>query len=432
MRDTTIEVINNELEKAVLVGVDTGEDEYMDSSMDELASLAEACEMECVGEMTQTLPEVNKATCLGSGKLAELRAFVKDMEADTVIFDNTLSPMQMKNLQDELGCAVMDRTGLILEIFLRRAKTKEAKLQVESARLKYMLPRLAGMRKNLGRQGGGSGAMSNKGAGEKKIELDRRVIEHRISVLRHELESYAADGEVRRKKRKNENTGQVALVGYTNAGKSTIMNSFLSLYGDAESKSVMEKDMLFATLDTSVRRISIKDKEDFFLSDTVGFIHKLPHGLVEAFKSTLAEVLQADLLLHVVDFSDENYKQHIQVTKDTLNEIGAGGIPVIYIYNKCDKVPGSYTEGDNSLYISAKNEADIEKLADKILRTLYKGRKECSFKFPYSMGAAVNEFKENCRVTDLTYENDSIMLKAVCSDREMKRYAEFLVDESLV
>ena len=416
-----------DIEKVVLVGVDTGEDINFDSSLEELEDLAKACEMEPMGVVTQALPEANKATCLGAGKVSFLKDFVRDMEASTVIFDNTLSPMQMKNLQDELECAVMDRTGLILEIFNRRAKSREAKIQVESARLKYMLPRLVGMRRNLGRQGGGSGSLSNKGAGEKKLELDRRAIEHRISVLRKELTQISKDKDNQRKKRSSQSIRQVALVGYTNAGKSTILNGLVELCSEAEEKKVFEKDMLFATLDTSVRRIDVKDKESFFLSDTVGFIHKLPHGLVEAFKSTLSEALQADLLLHVVDFSDENFKQHIQVTNDTLNEIGAGGIPTIYIYNKCDKKSGVYHDGDGALYISAKNKDDLIRLTDMICQKLYADYEECTFKLPYSEGGALNILRSNGKIIKLDYLDDYIEVKANCSESEKKRYSAFLV-----
>jgi len=424
-----ISTLTEEKEKIIVVAVNTGEDEYMDLSLLELEELALACNMEPVGSLVQNTATINKGTCLGSGKVIELSHLVKDLEADTVIFDNTLTPMQMRNLQDQLGCAVMDRTGLILEIFSRRAGTKEAKLQVESARLKYILPRLAGMRTNLGRQGGGSGSRSNKGAGEKKIELDRRVIEHRITVLRRELEEISKEKKTQRKKRANQTVRQVALVGYTNAGKSTILNSMVTLFCNDEDKTVLEKDMLFATLDTSVRRIQRKDKEDFFLSDTVGFIHKLPHGLVEAFKSTLEEVKEADLLLHVIDFSDDNYKQHVEVTKNTLAEIDAGGIPVLYVYNKTDKKPGDYNDGENSIYISAKNTEDMERLGDKINSMLYPDRKKCVFLFPYAQGAAVNHFKEQGNVNRLEYREDGVLLECTCSLQDVNTYSAFIVDK---
>ncbi len=221
---------------------------------------------------------------------------------DYVIFNDTLSPSQLKNLQREIDVPVWDRTYLILEIFSRRARTKEAKMQVESARLQYMLPRLMGLRDSLGRQGGASGSLSNKGSGEKQIELDRRKIEGRISELRRELERMEQEREVQRRKRTQGTYPQAALVGYTNAGKSTLLNKLVELSSGKEEKMVMAKDMLFATLDTTVRKISLSGSQDFLLSDTVGFISRLPHSLVKAFRSTLDEIRYADLLLHVVDF----------------------------------------------------------------------------------------------------------------------------------
>ena len=238
----------------------------------------------------------------------------------------------------------MDRTALILEIFSDRAKTREAKLQVELARLQYLLPRLAGMGTALSRQGGGSGSRSNKGAGEKKLELDRRHIEHRITECKRELEVVKKNRITQRKSRKNSAIPQVSLVGYTNAGKSTIMNQLLSFYGNLEiahneHKLVLQKDMLFATLETTIRKITPPNKSPFYLSDTVGFIDKLPHNLVDAFRSTLEEACEADLLLQVVDVSDPYYKDQMRVTNETLAELGAGHIPQIIVYNKADNVP---------------------------------------------------------------------------------------------
>ncbi|MBQ3516036.1 MAG: GTPase HflX, partial [Lachnospiraceae bacterium] len=321
-------------ERALLVGVDTGEEKDFDRSMEELKSLAEACNMQVVGLITQKMVAVNKALYVGTGKVSEIKTLAVECEADIVIFDNALSPSQIRNLQDALDMPILDRTTLILDIFAIRAQTREAKLQVETARLQYLLPRLVGMHEALSRQGGASGSMSNKGTGEKKLELDRRKIEHRISELRKELDAVSMDRQVQRKKRMNSRTPQVALVGYTNAGKSTVMNQMVQKYIGNDEKKVLEKDMLFATLETSVRNIDTGDNKPFFLVDTVGFIHKLPHGLVKAFHSTLEEVKYADLLVQIIDYSDEQYKQQMEVTKETLEELGAGDIPMIYVYNK--------------------------------------------------------------------------------------------------
>ena len=284
-----------EKEKVLLVGVETDETEDFERSMEELADLAQACEMQVVGILTQKMSAINKSLYIGTGKVKEVREYAAETGAQAVIFDNTLSPSQVRNLNEELELPILDRTGLILDIFAKRAKTREAVLQVETARLKYLLPRLVGMRDALSRQGGGSGSMSNKGAGEKKLELDRRKIEHRIAELQRELKEITKEREVQRSRRNKGRLPLVSLVGYTNAGKSTIMNMLLNAYVKDEEKQVLEKDMLFATLDTTVRRIAPPDRKPFLLSDTVGFISKLPHSLVKAFHSTLEEAKEADL-----------------------------------------------------------------------------------------------------------------------------------------
>ena len=292
------------MERALLVGVNLNNGEDYKLSLEELGSLAEACEMEVVGSVEQNLIDVHKAFYIGTGKVEEVKEVAEEKEADVVIFDNSLSPMQMRNLQDKIGKPILDRSTLILDIFASRARSREAKLQVEVARLQYMLPRLVGLHAALSRQGGGSGSMSNKGAGEKKLELDRRVLEHRLAEYRRELKEVGAERQTQRKKRAASGMPRVALVGYTNAGKSTLMNAMLDLFGvdeiDVEEKKVMEKDMLFATLDTTVRKIAPENRHAFLLSDTVGFIHKLPHNLVEAFHSTLEEAREADILLQVL------------------------------------------------------------------------------------------------------------------------------------
>lgn len=294
------------MERALLVGVNLNDGEDYLTSLKELGALAEACEMEVTATAEQTLDQVHKAFYIGTGKVEEVKELAIECDVDVIIFDNSLSPMQMRNLQERLEKPILDRSTLILDIFARRARSREAKLQVEVARLQYMLPRLVGLHAALSRQGGASGSMSNRGAGEKKLELDRRVLEKRLSQLRRELKEVGQERETQRKQRMKTGMPRVALVGYTNAGKSTLLNAMLELYGtdevDAEEKKVMEKDMLFATLDTTVRKIAPQDHHAFLLSDTVGFIHKLPHNLVEAFHSTLEEAREADLLLQVVDY----------------------------------------------------------------------------------------------------------------------------------
>lgn len=355
-------------ERALLLGVNLNDGEDFERSMQELASLAEACNMEVAGQITQNLPQLHSALYMGKGKLAEVREFLERETVDVLIFDRSLSPSQQRNLQDVLDYPILDRTTLILEIFATRAQTREAKLQVESARLQYVLPRLVGMHKALSRQGGGSG-LANKGAGEKKLELDRRRVEKRMAELRKELEKISRERETQRKQRQGSGIPRVALVGYTNAGKSTLMNKMLDKYTRDASKKVLEKDMLFATLDTTVRKIKVGQGEEFLLSDTVGFIHQLPTALVKAFRSTLEEAREADVLLHVLDYSDESYRKQREVTEETLKDLGAGDIPVIYVYNKADRCMDKAELPKiigNRIYMSAKTGAGITELVAMI------------------------------------------------------------------
>lgn len=359
-------------EQALLLGVKLRDGEDFERSMEELWNLAEACGMQVTGQITQNMERPHSALYMGKGKLSEVKEFLEQHPVDVVIFDRQLSPSQLRNLEQLLDCAILDRTSLILEIFAVRARTREARLQVESARLQYILPRLTGMHKALSRQGGGSG-LSNKGAGEKKLELDRRRIEKRMSELRRELEQVSKEREIQRNRRQGSGIPRVALVGYTNAGKSTLMNSMLDKYSRDPSKRVMEKNMLFATLDTTVRRIHTGPQKEFLLSDTVGFIHQLPTGLIKAFRSTLEEAREADLLLHVLDYSDEACRQQREVTEETLKELGAGDIPVIYVYNKSDlrmQEDGSKMTlpriQENRIYLSAKTGEGIQELVDMI------------------------------------------------------------------
>ena len=381
-------MLEEKKERALLVGVDTGEEVDFERSMEELKSLAEACNMQVVGLITQRMAAVNKALYVGSGKVEEIKEFAGECEAEIVIFDNALSPSQIRNLQDLLDMPILDRTTLILDIFAIRAQTREAKLQVETARLQYLLPRLVGMHEALSRQGGASGSMSNKGTGEKKLELDRRKIEHRISELRKELDAVEMDRQTQRKKRMNSRIPQVALVGYTNAGKSTVMNQMVGLYVGNEEKKVLEKDMLFATLETSVRSIETGDNKPFFLVDTVGFIHKLPHGLVKAFHSTLEEVKYADLLVQVVDFSDPQHRLQMDVTRETLKELGAGDIPMLIVYNKAE---GQLTDlprvKGQQIYMSAVNGIGVEELVALIKEQVYADNQDATFIIPYDKGS---------------------------------------------
>lgn len=424
------------MQKAILVGVNLNENLDFDHSMEELENLAEACEIEAAAQVVQNLPMVNNAFYIGTGKVEEVKNLVSMLDADCVIFDNSLTPSQQRNLQNQLEVPVWDRTNLILEIFDRRARTKEARLQVESANLQYLLPRLVGMRDALSRQGGGAGAgggLSNKGAGEKKLELDRRRIEKRISELNRELKVMEKDRETQRKRRKESELPSVALVGYTNAGKSTLMNKMLDIWmGDTEKK-VLEKDMLFATLDTTVRRISPGDNRDFLLSDTVGFISQLPHTLVKAFRSTLEEACTADLLLQVVDFSDPHHREQMEVTRETLKELQAGQIPCLYVMNKADLVMEESelpkVLGDR-IYLSAKQGIGLAELLELIQKKLFGDYRECTFLIPYTDGAAVSRLQEQALVRSISYEADGVLISVSCKESDAGRYAAYAVSTS--
>lgn len=414
--------------RVLLVGVDCGDEQDFEHSMEELKSLAEASGREVVGVVVQKMETVNKAFYIGTGKVREVKEIAIANSAEEIIFDNALSPSQIRNLGQMLEITVLDRTNLILDIFALRARTGEAKLQVETARLQYMLPRLVGMRENLSRQGGTGGSMSNRGAGETKLELDRRKIEHRISELKKELEVVAKNREVIRKRRGLSRAPQVALVGYTNAGKSTIMNRLVNSYGESKEKTVLEKDMLFATLETNVRMIHTGDNQPFFLVDTVGFIHKLPHGLVKAFRSTLEEVKYADLLVQVVDFSDEYYKQHMEVTAETLKELGAGDIPQIIVFNKAEEsgLQALPMRVDNKLYLAAGKGIGIEELIAIIKEYAYTELVEAEFFIPYDKGAVVSFLCENATVLEQSYLEDGVFMRTRCLKQDAERFSEYI------
>lgn len=419
-----------EKQKVLLVGVNLNDEFYFFKSMSELEELVKACQMLPIGSVVQNLKEINSAFYVGSGKLEEIKDKINELHPDLVVFNNELSPSQLKNLELKLDIQILDRTSIILNIFALRAKTNEAKMQVEISKLRYMLPRLSGLHLSLGRQGGGSG-FSNKGSGEKQIELDRRIIEDRISKLNKELSEIETRRNIQRRKRSDSEIPLVSLVGYTNAGKSTLLNTLVDLSLSDESKKVYEEDMLFATLETSIRKIKIKDGKEFLLSDTVGFIRELPHMLIKAFRSTLDEVKNSDLLLHVVDFSNEEYGENIRVTNSTLKEIGADNIPVIYVFNKCDEVNDiklPYVDG-NKVYISAKNNIGINELINVISNNIFKEYVTCKMEIPFKRGDIVSYLKEKYDFISTQYTNDGTLIEICLNKKDYGKYKNYIIEE---
>lgn len=415
--------------KAILVGVNISkQEEEFAYSMEELGNLAEACHIDTVGELRQNLNRINQGYYLGTGKMDELKEMAEAEDADMLIFDDELSPSQIRNIEEATECQVVDRTMLILEIFANRAKTRESKLQVEVARLKYMLPRLIGSRESLGRQGGGSGLI-NRGSGETKLETDRRKIEEQIAKLNRELENLVNQRKTQRKQREKNDVPVVSLVGYTNAGKSTTMNAVLDIHQTGIDKQVFEKDMLFATLETSVRKVELETNQTFLLTDTVGFINKLPHHLVKAFRSTLEEVIEADLLIHVLDVSNPNYEEHCRLTHEILAAIGVTDIPMIYAYNKADQTEMNYPVVENNrIYLSAKKRTGIRELLDLIKVNIFKDNVICELLIPYSEGQIVSYLNDQANILEEAFEEKGTRLRVECRPSDAERLKQYLID----
>lgn len=425
------ETENKIVHRAVLVGANTGSqsDDDFEVSMQELRGLTKACDIEPLIKATQNLSCEDSATYIGSGKVEEVRNLIQLYDADLAVFNNTLSPSQLTNLSKALNVEVLDRTGLILNIFAMRARTREARLQVDYAKLKYMLPRLVGLRANLSRQGGTGGSLSNKGSGEKQIELDRRKIEKEMTALRKELSEVEKTRALHRSRRTSSGIPLVALVGYTNAGKSTLMNKLIDLYGSDDSQKVFVQDMLFATLDTTVRKLRTNTGRYFLLSDTVGFINDLPTDLVNAFHSTLEEALYADLILEVVDSSDQNHPMHSETTDRTLAKLGAGAVPRITVMNKADKLDNIRAPRviRSKVYISAKEGIGIKELTDLIEETLNRNLKLCTLRIPYDHSGIENQLRSSSQIVNVFYEGSYIEITAYLDDKEHGRYSEFII-----
>ena len=401
--------------KGILVGVKYPQMTYdFEVSMQELEQLAFACDIEVKTVVIQNLEVISPKYYIGKGKVMDIGELLET--DDIVIFNEELTPLQMKNLTDIWQVEVTDRSDLILRIFALRAKTKEAKLQVEMARLEYTLPRLAGMKQNLYSQQGGMGF---RGAGEKQIELDRRRIRRQLTQAKRELETIEKQRQTQRQLRKHHQEKVVCLVGYTNSGKSSLLNHFTK-------KKVDAKDMLIASLQTASRRIYFK-KHHLIMNDTVGFIHQLPHSFVQAFRSTLEEVKDADLLLHIIDVSSPYYHNQIETTLSVLKDIGAHHIPMIYVYNKIDLLPQlPIFEQENSIGISVKENLYFNELEDMIIHTLFKDYELIHVYIPYEQGDIFSNIEYQYEIVQLEYLDNGIDVSFYVNQAHKSRYLPFI------
>ena len=407
-------------ERAVLAGIISGKinNEYSDeATIEELSELAKTAGAEVVATVLQPKETPDVATYLGSGKLSELKLLCENSEANLVIFDDELTGSQQKNIEDAVGVRVIDRSTLILDIFAARAMSKEGKLQVELAQLKYMLPRLTGMGQALSRLGGGIGT---RGPGETKLESDRRHIRTRISHLLCELKEVERRRGYARDRRKKDGVLTVSLVGYTNAGKSTLMNHLT----DA---GVLAENKLFATLDTTSRALTLPDDRQVLLIDTVGFIRKLPHHLINAFKSTLEEAVYADVILNVIDFSNPEHKIHRAVAEDILNSLGCSDIPVINVYNKCDLTDRVYKSDENNIYVSAVSGQGIEELLKLISIKIPYPFKRMSLMIPYDKSSFASSVRADGKIISEEYLPEGIKITADIEGKAVHKYEQFRV-----
>ncbi len=420
--------------KVFLVGLTTSQ-ANLTYELEELANLAKANNLVPVETFTQKLERPNPATYFGKGKVEELAEAAKTYEVDMIVANDELSPSQIRNLEKLTNTTVLDRTGLILDIFAQRAQTKEAKLQVQLARLQYQLPRLrTSMSVSLDQQtGAGGGGFTSRGSGETKLEESRRRITSQMVRIRQELAELSKGTSTRSAKRTTNELANVALVGYTNAGKSTLMNRLLARFGVGadtdDTKQVFEKDMLFATLTTTVRQLTLPDKKQFLLSDTVGFVSKLPHNLVSAFKSTLQEAANADLLLQIVDVSDEHYKDMMATTEKTLAEVGVTDVPMITVYNKADRTELVYPDvsGENTITISALDPASQDALIDLIKKQIFNDVQEVTLHIPFDQGAVQAKLAAKHTFSKEDYDETGTLITVELSELERKLYADYIV-----
>lgn len=408
----------NERTRVILVGIDTGEYDAQ-QSMEELAELADTAGCEVIATAIQSRPAPESATCIGAGKLEEIAEQVKLLEADMLIFDLELTGMQMRNISDAADCKVIDRTMLILDIFAGRARTREGKIQVSLAQYKYRMTRLTGMGSALSRLGGGIGT---RGPGETKLETDRRHIRSRVAQLEKELREMEQHRKFIGSRRKKDGVLTVAIVGYTNAGKSTLFN----MLTDA---GVLAENKLFATLDVTARALELPDGRTVLLSDTVGLIRRLPHHLVEAFRSTLEETAQADLILHVLDASEPDVQDRMRITQELLNDLGCAEIPQIHVLNKADLVEFPKQSDLENVWISAKHGDGLDSLMKAIVHGLPQTAMRMKLCIPYSEGSFLQLLREEGKLFSEEYTADGTLVDIMVDVKRQKKAKEFAVTE---
>lgn len=417
----------HETEKAVLVGVSADcmdkDERSTEISMDELKALLETAGGEACAIVLQNRQAPDSRSFIGEGKVAEIKQLIEVEECSLAVFDNELTPSQMKNLSDDLGVRVLDRSGLILDIFAQRAASKEGQLQVALAQYKYLLPRLTGMWTHLVRQtatGGGS-PIGTRGPGETQLESDRRHIRRKITKLEEELESVRKTRTTQRRLREKNDTPTIALVGYTNAGKSTLLNKLTD-------SDIHTGDRLFDTLDTTTRRLRLNDTLEVLVSDTVGFIRKLPHHLIEAFKATLEELCYAQLLLHVIDVSNPDWEQQAEIVEKLIRELGAESTPIIKVYNKCDKLGDSFIPKDTgSIMVSARSGENLDRLIEEMIRIL-DNSKRVTLHIPYSKAGLLDMLHNEAGCVDVEYCQEYIKVSATCNAKLYGRVREYAVE----